>query len=165
MHRYIAVTPRNGETVCLSLAEYPIDGTSLAEKLKSGEELSWESLHNDRVANHPDPGTEAGREKATNDINDRCARDICQLLNALIGKEGNEFSESSTFQLVEMREGEAKFVAVVSVRQQGAIGIFYNENFEVYADEDATRDEIFEVWLQQHGGAWEANHLSKYWKL
>lgn len=89
---------RDGATF-IPLDKIALGGIALYPRLAAGESIDSEMLLNERIANHPDPGSEKGREEATNRLCGEVAQDMVELLNCLT--EFGEFSEESTFQLVE----------------------------------------------------------------
>ena len=106
--KYLKISPPSYSRfsdIYAPLENLRLDGIALHQKLLSGKDFNWESLCIERIANHPDPGSEKGREEATEKINSEVARDICELLNCLIGVAG-EISEEASFQLVEEKDDE-----------------------------------------------------------
>ena len=104
-YKFLKVEPHSSkyraeDVLYIDLTAHPIDGLKVAPFL-TGEPLTWEDLDNKFVASEPDPGTEKGREEATERLHERSGAMIVELLNHVLHATGKEVSENSVFQLVE----------------------------------------------------------------
>lgn len=54
---------------------------------------------------------------------------------------------------------ETVWQVVVHVRKRGAIGIHYDQRFQVSAPENASNNEIIDKWYKQFGDEYEPHHV------
>lgn len=94
---------RRGNIAYIPAHWLDLNDSSIGKRLLAGETVSWEDILNESIGKCPDPGTEQGREEATNRLNSEAAQEVCEFLNHLTrASKSEEFSENSTFSLVDL---------------------------------------------------------------
>jgi len=105
MFKYLKVEPHSSkyraeDVLYIDIDTHPIDGLKIP-LLFTGDPLTWEDIVEKFIAEEPDPGTEKGRQEATDALVERSGAMIVTLMNYVLLATGKEVSENSTFQLVD----------------------------------------------------------------
>ncbi len=105
MPRYLVVEPpsrhfKKEDVVVIDTHDHPVNVLQIWPHLTT-ESLSWEDLDNKGIAECPDPGTEKGREEATQRIHEENGETWCELLNYVLAATGKEVSTECTVHLTD----------------------------------------------------------------
>jgi len=110
--KFIKIEPpsrryRTEDVAYVSLEDCPIGGIALEHWLLKGEPFDMEEVEKDRIANAKREDYGKTDEEAYTALHSEVAQEFVELLNLLVAAPGGgEFSEDSTFSLVEGKEEE-----------------------------------------------------------